>query len=248
MKTRHSLVSEGKTAKETYKSLKDDINELWNEFENLDAMASLSEMRENIWNEGHGNDCIKDIDWLFRLQKNIAEIINKKPPLDSAFISTLGSINDRYEKIKEYSSKMLPFIEKNIADCDSILKEYGYDHAWMDFDDCKQALKDSLKVLKKLETAEDDYLKKDKKQTEVWKKLMEKCEELYSFANYVLVVYDIRELNWRKLSWIYNGKKDVEDFLDYTFDILEKNKNSFEKNMYKNENYIKSSGYWENSL
>lgn len=57
------------------------------------------------------------------------------------------------------------------------------------------------------------------------------------------IAYDINELNWRKQDWIYNGKKEVENFLNYTFNLLEKNKNSFEKNMSDNEYYLNTGNY-----
>lgn len=238
------LIQEAKTAKDTYISLKKEINELMNRFENLHYnMPPLSVRKEEIWREGQGNDCINDLDWLSALQRDIAEIINQKPPVDSVFISSLDSIDKRYEKIKYYTSKILPFVEKHIKKCDSILKDYGYDHAWMDFDDCKQNMEYSLKVLKKLETVEDEYKKKDKEETEIWKKLMQKCEELYKFADYVLFGYNPRQINWRKQDWIYNGKKEVDEFLDYTFKLLDKYQNSFDKNMSDNEYYLKTGDY-----
>ena len=237
------LVAEAKTAKDTYISLKNEINNLWDKFNSLDSMPSVSEMKEQIWKEGYGDSCINDLSWLSTLQKNIAEIINQKPPVDMFFISSFDSIDKKYENIKKYYLKMVPFVEKHIKKCDSILKDYGYDHAWMDFDDCKAELDLSLKDLKKLETVEDDYRKRDGEMSQIWKKLMQKCEELYKFADYVLIAYDINELNWRKQDWIYNGKKEVENFLNYTFNLLEKNKNSFEKNMSDNEYYLRTGEY-----
>ena len=237
------IITEAKTAKDKYILLKNEINDLWNKFEELHSMPSIGNMKEEIWKKGEGNACINDLGWLQALSRDIADVTNQRPPFDSTFISNFDSLDERYEKIKKYSSKLIPFIDKYIKKYDSALKEYGYDHAWMDFDECKENMNYSLKELKKLETVEDDYKKKDSEMSQVWKKLMWKCEELYKFANYVLLSYDIKELNWRTQDWIYNGKKTVENFLDYTFNLLDKNQGRFEKNMTDNEYYLKTGDY-----
>lgn len=222
-----------------FEEIKGNLLSLMKEIDRLDVIASDSEIKDNLWARGDGDSAINDIDWLYTLQNNICEVTGERPPLDSSFISSLGSFDERVSKIMEYSEILISFIEERIAECDEPLKDLGYDYAWQDFDDCKSCLKKSLSVLEKILSVDDDRRSASRECDKLWKELLTEAERLNKFATYFLRGYDDDSPIDFKMSRAYDGKKKMYSFIDSMIEKLERNKDRFEQNFRDNEEYVR---------
>ena len=222
-----------------FEELKRNLSLLRNKIDHLDAMAGDYNIKDRLWSDGEGDNAIYDVEWLYNLQNNICDITGDKPVLDSAFISTLNSMDERVQKIKEYSEKLIPFIQKHIAECDEPLKQYDYEYAWQDFDDCKADMKKRLSVLVKILDVDRERKEASIECDAIWKEFMKEVEHLNKFANYYLRGYDDDDPINFNISRAYDGKKKVYEFVDDMLERLEDSKDSFEKNLDDNLDYMR---------
>lgn len=222
-----------------FEELKRNLSLLRNKIDHLDAMAGDYNIKDRLWIDGEGEEAIYDIEWLYNLQNSICDITGDKPVLDSAFISSLDSMNERVQKIKDYSERLLSFIQKHISDCDEPLRDYDYEHAWESFDDCKAALKKRLSVLVKILDVDDGRKQASVECDRLWKEFMKEVEHLNKFANYYLRGYDDDDPINFNMSRAYNGKKKAYEFVDDMFERLERSRDSFEKNLDDNLDYMR---------
>lgn len=208
------------TAIQTYNKLKNYIETKMKEWKSLENTISyIHNDKDDIYREA--KKVLEKMDYFFRDSKvDLWSILNEEEVLVE--LKKAFSILDK--EFKKVSDKMT-------------------DDDFYAFKDLQAEFKEIIKPMEKLMNKKP-LADLRKGSDELFKSVFEIAKELYDFADSVLVVYDPIKINWKNSEFYsYYGLKDFEKFLNYTFELLENNKNRFDQNLDSNLWYQKVSDY-----